>query len=95
MDGFFINNFPFLLVLMSLHLFFELVRIHKIMDRWEIEALMIIPLSLIILYLWVGFYHPSIEASRLALRLVLAGSLGISIKVVSSYNKVIRQGRET
>ena len=84
---------PFLFVAMALYILFELIRIRFILNLWEIEALMIIPIIVAGLYLWIGVGNPSIEAARLWLRFVLGTSLGIGMRVAFSYSKTIRQQR--
>ncbi len=85
--GFFINNVPFVLVFMSLYLLFELIRINKIVNMWEVESLMFIPTFYCILYLWIGIFQPDPALTKSIGRTIVALSLGISIRVAHSYYK--------
>lgn len=89
----FITYSPLLFVIMSLYILLELWRINRfVIDRWEIESLMLIPIMIIILYSWIGLFEPSIESARFWLRCVIATSLGIGCHVSYTYSKFLRSG---
>lgn len=94
-DEFFITISPFFITAMSLYILFELIRINMFLKMWEIRSLMLIPILICMLYLWIGSFEPSVELARLYLRLVLSFSLGLGMRVSSSFSKalVVKEGK--
>ena len=86
------DAFPFLLIMMSLYILFEMIRINIILKMWEIKNLMLIPIAIMVLYFWIGVSRPDIEDARLATRFVLSFSSAIGMYVTYSYSKFIRGG---
>jgi hypothetical protein len=88
----FIIYSPFLFVLMAGYILLEMIRINLFVKRWELTSLMMIPVLIILLYLWIGIFNPQVEVARLGLRYCIATSLGLSMHVVYCVSKRLRNG---
>ena len=83
---------PFVFVLMSIYMLFELIRINKILNLWQINSLMVIPILTIVTYLYIVAFEPSIEIARIAVRVLISLSLTIGTHVLYSYSRLLRKG---
>lgn len=83
---------PFIFVLMSAYILFELVRINNVLHLSQLDSLMIIPIVTILSYLYIGIFNPPIEIARLLSRILMSIALGIDAHVLYSYSRLIRKG---
>lgn len=91
-DDIFLTSTPFLFVLMSLYILFELIRINSFLGgAWEINSLMCIPVIFAVVYLYIGMVNPPIEVARSALRIAVSISLGIGCYIAYAYSRMLRQ----
>ena len=83
---------PFVFILMSMYILFELYRINKVLKLSQLDSLMIIPVMTILVYLYIGVVNPSIEVARILSRTLISIALGIDSHVLYSYSRLIRKG---
>ena len=83
---------PFVFVLMSIYILFELIRINKTLNLWQVNSLMVIPILAIVVYLYIGVFSPPIEYARIAVRVLVSLSLAIGMHVLYSYSRILRKG---
>ena len=88
MDGsWFVNLSPFLIIIMSAVTFLGTLYIYRKNRDGLLLSLSVIPFSMFLLYLWIGFGHPLIEDARTGIRSELIFFLSIAIHVI--YCKII------
>ena len=91
-EDIFLTSAPFLFVLMSLYILFELIRINAFIGgAWELDSLMCIPIIFCLVYLYIGIYNPPIELARNVLRIGVSASLGIGCYIVYAYSRMLRR----
>jgi TM2 domain-containing membrane protein YozV len=83
----------FFIVLMFIITLYGIIRIYILKPRWEIQALVLIPIMYILLYSWIGIFDPHAELSRTWARIVNSIFSGLLIPVVFSYLSELKKLR--
>lgn len=78
---------PFLIVIMGIIILYGLIRLNKRIKDWKIISLSLMPTMFIILYTWIGVFHPPYDISKIFMRSILISSMGLSIHVIAEYIK--------
>jgi len=88
-----LNSWAVILVLISVYILFELIRINSKLNMWYFESLMAIPVIIAALYVYMILGSPSFEFGRSLVRFVFSVSLGIGAHVTYSYSRFLRRGK--
>lgn len=87
-----LTSSPFLFVLMSIYILFELIRINSIVGgKWELNSMSLIPIIFAVVYLYIGIFNPPIETARNLSRIGISMSLGIGCYIAYAYSRMLRQ----
>ena len=70
------DAYPVLVNLLCLYILRNLYKINKFTNGFQIVSLYAIPISFIILYMWIGLFDPAQEVSRPWVRIALFFSFG-------------------
>ena len=84
------DAYAFVIVLMCLWILYALWKINKIHKSIEISGLYFIPISFIILYLWIGLFTPLADVSRPFVRTVLFFDFGDAIAILIGHMHTLK-----
>ncbi len=93
-NGLWIHLLPFIIVIMSFLILIGLIKLYKRSgNKWEFQALYMIPVTFMALYGWITVLEPSIQAARTWVRLTITFDMGGVLYIIFSILKSKWRGK--